>query len=194
MEKKVLVEPFSFSIFFLKSFSTTINIGLKEFYIEFDFEQKKHEESIDLTYLINGLLYNGQKNSLCKILLGISLRDKNILETVTKQIGLLINEIPVFDVIVLSENEIFLEKIRIIFERNKARDLYDLYYLSFKKILISNKNIEKKIGKKFVLQEFELKLDEKNRIWDTELKPIVKNYPVFENVKKQVIDFLKSIG
>ncbi len=176
-----------------KEFSKIINTGLKEFYIEFEFEQKNHKESIDLTYWIKGPLYNDQKNSLCKILLDISLRDKNILETVTKQIGFLIDEIPVFGVVVLSEEEILLEKIRTILQRNKARDLYDLYYLSLRKILINRNNIEIKTGKKFDFKEFVLKLEEKKKIWDSELRPLVKSYPSFDEVIKQVTGFLEKV-
>lgn len=175
------------------NFSKIINDGLNNFYIEFEFEEKKHTNSIDITYWLKGPLFNGNKNSMCKILLDINLKEKNFLEPEKKQIGLFVDEIPVFEVIVLSQTEIFLEKIRTILQRNKARDLYDIYYLSLRSIMVKLNQIEKKLGKNFDIVEFESKLDEKEIIWETELKPLVKSFPKFSIVKEKIMEFIKKI-
>lgn len=176
------------------NFSKLINDGLNNFYIEFEFEEKTHTSSIDITYWIKGPLFNGNKNSMCKILLDINLKEKNFLEPEKKQIGLFIDEIPIFEVIVLNETEIFLEKIRTIMQRNKARDLYDIYYLSLRSIIVKLSQIEKKLGKNFDIIEFESKLDEKEIIWETELKPLVKSFPKFNVVKGQIMGFIKKMN
>lgn len=180
-----------------EKFAQTINEGLKEFYIEYETIEKEHENSIDLTYYIKGPLYNGQKNSMCKILLDISLRDNTIFEPETKKIGLMIEEIPLFEVVVLSEKEILLEKIRATITREKARDLYDLYYLTQKEIIINKEEIQKKLESvKITFSKEELKkaINRKEIIWDTELKPLVKNYPKFIDVNKQLINWVNKIN
>jgi hypothetical protein len=173
-----------------EDFSGTIKKGLTNFYIEFECIEKKHKESIDLTYYLKGPLYNGQKNSMCKILLDISLRDETLLPPKIIKIGLDLQEIPLFEVVVLSEKEILLEKIRALLTREKARDLYDLYYLTQKEI-VTIEEINKKlasVGKKFVKQELMKAILDKQRIWETEISRLVKKYPPFNEIK----DFLEK--
>jgi predicted nucleotidyltransferase component of viral defense system len=179
-----------------ESFNKTIKKGLNDFYIDYLNEEKKHKNSIDLTYWIKGPLYNGQKNSMCKILLDINLVEKTIKKPEIKKIGLNIEEIPLFEVVVMNENEILTEKIRAIMTRNKARDLYDTYYLILKKATTSIKEIQEKLDrleKKFNKKEFYDKINEKEKIWDTELKRIVKTYPKFQEVNKTITKFIKKI-
>ncbi|MDD4251020.1 MAG: nucleotidyl transferase AbiEii/AbiGii toxin family protein [Candidatus ainarchaeum sp.] len=177
-------------------YTKIINKGLEEFYIDYELIQKKHANSIDLTYKIKGPLYNGQKNSICKILIDLSLRE-TAKETQLKKIGWNNEQIPVFDVIVMIEKEILSEKIRAILTRNKARDLYDTNYLITKGVTTTKTRINEKLlqhNKKFDLIEFEKKLDEKEKIWDSELKPIVKSYPKFNIVKKTILTWIKTIN
>jgi uncharacterized protein len=169
-----------------KEYKTIIEKGLKDFYLDFEIEEKKHQNSINLTIKLNGPLYNGNKNSKCKIEIDINLKEKSILKTNLKKIGLFIEQIPSFEIIVLSEEEILAEKIRTIIERNKARDIYDLYYLIKKNTKINYELIKLKIKKDFNKNEFLEKLKEKEIIWDSELKSIVKNYPLFKEVNKYI--------
>lgn len=69
---------------------------------------------------LKGPLYNGSRISLCKISLDLSTRQKLALEPSVVKIGLMINEIPSFDVVVMDKKEIMAEKIRAVFTRNKA--------------------------------------------------------------------------
>lgn len=189
-------EDLDFSIEKEEDFGKTIKTGLKDFYIEFETEEKKHLNSIDLIYWIKGPLYNGQKNSMCKIMLDLSLREKTIVEPELKKIGLNIEEIPMFEVVAMQEKEILAEKIRAILTRTKARDLYDTYYLILKKTDTTLNDIEQKfnlINKKFCKEEFEKSINEKEKIWETELKPIVKSYPKFDIVKKTLVEWIQQI-
>jgi len=179
-----------------KNFNEIIKKGLKNFYIEFESEEKKHTSSIDLTYWIKGPLYTGNKNSLCKISLDFSLREvtqqKNI-----KQIGLHIEEIPMFNVIVMHEEEILAEKIRAIMTRNKARDLYDAHNLVLKGIKTTIKQINEKLkthNKKFTIKEFQEAINKKEKIWETELKPITKAFPKFTDAKNNLLQWIKNIN
>jgi len=172
-------------------FEKTISNGLKNFFIEFEVESKKHDESIDLSYRINGPLFNGNRNSLCKIEIDISLREYPLLKANVRKIGLQIKEIPMFQVVVMDEEEILAEKIRAIMTRNKARDLYDVYYLLKKGIKINQKLINKKLGflnKKFSRTKLNKLILEKKTIYETELKPLVKQFPAFKETKSTIIN------
>lgn len=170
-------------------FEKTISNGLKRFFIEFEVERKKHKESIDLSYRIKGPLFNGNRNSLCKIEVDISLRDVPLLKASVKKIGLQIEEIPLFQVVVMSEQEILAEKIRAIMTRNKARDLYDVYYLLKKGTKVNKDLINKKIEDKhkFSITKLKKSILEKKIIYDTELKPLLKQFPSFKETQSTII-------
>ncbi|MFH1695480.1 MAG: nucleotidyl transferase AbiEii/AbiGii toxin family protein [Candidatus Micrarchaeota archaeon] len=171
------------------AFEKTISNGLKRFFIEFEVEGKKHKESIDLSYRIKGPLFNGNRNSLCRIEVDISLRDVPVLKASIKKIGLQIEEIPLFQVVVMSEQEILAEKIRAILTRNKARDLYDVYYLLKKGTKVNKDLINKKIEDKhkFSITKLKKSILEKKIIYDTELKPLLKQFPSFKETQSTII-------
>ncbi|MFO7711081.1 MAG: nucleotidyl transferase AbiEii/AbiGii toxin family protein, partial [Candidatus Woesearchaeota archaeon] len=106
-------------------FDRIISNGLKKFYLDFESKQMDNK----LVYRINGPLYANHPNTSCKIIIDISRREQVVLDPLIKRIGMHISEIPMFDVVVMAEQEIFAEKIRAIMTRNKARDMYDMYYL-----------------------------------------------------------------
>lgn len=171
----------------------TFEEELKRFKIEFDIEKKEFGENLSLIVRINGPLYNGNKNSRCKVILDLSLREKVLLKPEIKTIGRFLEEIPSFDVLVMQEKEIFAEKIRAIMTREKARDVYDLWYLVEKGILFDKKLADEKLkyySKSFNKKEFIAKLSEKKSIWDSELKLLVKKVPDFAQVKKNVLSVL----
>ncbi|MDD4250786.1 MAG: nucleotidyl transferase AbiEii/AbiGii toxin family protein [Candidatus ainarchaeum sp.] len=104
-------------------------------------------------------------------------------------------ELPLFEVIVLSKKEILLEKIRTILTREKARDLYDFYYLTQTEI-VTKKEIQEKldtINKKFDLKELDQAINRKERLYETEIKRLVKNYPNFFEIKEQLQKYFKKI-
>lgn len=173
-----------------KDFEKIISRGLKKYYLEFEFKIEKNDSSKKIVYNIQGPLYNGQKNSTCRIELDISLREKIIDKTNLKKIGLHLEEIPLFDVVVMSEEEILAEKIRTLMTRNKARDLYDAFYLLEKGTNVNLSLINQKLkfySIKFSISEFKKAVNLKKVVWDSELKNLVKSYPSFQKAKKRVI-------
>ncbi|MBU2476794.1 nucleotidyl transferase AbiEii/AbiGii toxin family protein, partial [Candidatus Micrarchaeota archaeon] len=138
---------------------------------------------------IKGPLFNGNRNSLCRIEVDISLRDVPVLKASIKKIGLQIEEIPLFQVVVMSEQEILAEKIRAILTRNKARDLYDVYYLLKKGTKVNKDLINKKIEDKhkFSITKLKKSILEKKIIYDTELKPLLKQFPSFKETQSTII-------
>jgi hypothetical protein len=168
--------------------------GLKRFKLEFEIEKKEYFDEIKLIVRIKGPLYIGIKNSMCKIILDISLREKVILSAEIKTIGRFLDEIPSFDVLVMQKKEIFAEKIRAIITRNKARDIYDLWFLTKDDIKFDKSLVEDKLKyykKKWDKKEFINKINNIKNIWNTELNPLVENLPVFKEVKREIIKNIK---
>ena len=108
------------------------------------FEKTEHANEINIRFMIRGPLYDGSKNSMSRVTINISKRERPIspLET------LLVTtypEIPSFELSVLDEHEIAAEKIRCILTREKPRDIYDLWYLSKKDIKMDISLVNKKL-------------------------------------------------
>ena len=116
-------EDLDFNANTTSDFEKIISLGLKRHLLEFEIDSKEFKDAIKLIYRINGSLYNGQPTTKCKIVIDLSLREKIITQPNTKRIGLIIEEIPSFDVVAMAEEEIAAEKIRALITRNKARDI-----------------------------------------------------------------------
>jgi predicted nucleotidyltransferase component of viral defense system len=150
--------------------------------------------NLKITLNINGPLYNGIKHSTCKLILDISYRE-NVLKTPNIKKIISEYEIPSFDVYVMTTEEIFSEKIRAIMTREKARDVYDLYFLIARKTEINKELINQKLkyyNETFSLNKFIEKLENKEKIWETELPQLIQNVPNFKEVKKEIISSVKK--
>jgi predicted nucleotidyltransferase component of viral defense system len=130
---------------------------------------------------------------LCKIILDISLREKVQLDPKIKKIGRFLQEIPVFDVVVMNKKEILAEKIRTIMTRKKARDVYDLIFLIEEEIRFNKKITNDKLKYykiEFKKQDFLKKVKEKKDVWETELSVLVKEVPNFDKCYKKIKKWL----
>jgi len=128
---------------------------------------------------------------MCSIILDISLREKTVLSPKIKTIGRFLNEIPSFDILIMDEEEVLAEKVRAVFSRDKARDVYDLNFLLEKNIRINKELINNKLkyyNLEFNIKSFEKKINQKKEIWNTELKSLIDKMPDFNEVKKKIID------
>ena len=168
--------------------------GLKRFKLEFELEEENFEKSKSFSIKIKGPLYNGNKNSICKVILDCSFREEVICKPLIKNMGRFLEEIPSFDVYVMSQEEILAEKIRAILTRNKARDVYDAYFLINSGIKISKELVNQKLNyyqKKFNEKEFAHAVKSKKEIWTSELSSLIDNVPNFNVVLKTIINGLK---
>jgi len=180
----------------LESVLSKIKLFLKKYDIIIDYKItiKKYEDCLIYFY---GPLYknNPNNNTRCKIKLDFSRRNDYSKNLEIVKVNHIYNEIPVFYIKALSLDEIFSEKIRAIIERNKARDLYDLQYLINRKVNLDLNLINKKLSlndRKFNLKEFISAIDNKKEIWDKEMKNLLKVYPSFKEISKEVINFVKN--
>ena len=155
------------------------------------FKMKEPFNSVLITLRIKGPLYDGRALTLASIRIDINKKSKIELEFFHAEVTSIYSEIPRFDVLVMQEKEILSEKIRAIITRNKARDLFDAFALMKKGVKIDNKLVAKKLvynNLKFSKKQFSEAINNKQRIWIQELKPLLNNVPEFNLVRNFVLN------
>ncbi len=137
-----------------------------------------------------------------KIAHDISLKEKMVEEPLRMNVKPEYEDIPEFEVLVYSPNEILVEKLRSILQRGKARDYYDVWRLMKEKSFNQDK-IRELLIMKCQITEVEFKPDlifDKNRLseaqkfWTIALARLTKNLPDFESVVKDLrlmLDFMQ---
>lgn len=172
-----------------------IEEGLKRFKIDVEVEEERFGENKSFGIKIKGPLYNGDKKSVCKVSIDCSFREEVMTKPLIKTMGRFLEEIPSFDVYVMSKEEIGAEKVRAILTRNKARDVYDLYFLIDAGVKIDKELVNKKLEyykKKFNEKEFVQAIKNKKEIWKSELAGLVDTIPDFNAVVKRITGAVKA--
>jgi predicted nucleotidyltransferase component of viral defense system len=169
--------------------------GLKKFYIDYEITEKPYADGEKITLRIKGPLFIGGRQSLCKIELDLSSREKVLLEPKIESIGRFMKEIPMFDVVVMQEKEILAEKVRAIMTRTRARDAYDIAFLLERNTKIELKLIEEKLAyynKTWNYTQFEDNLNNSESIWKTELESLVPTLPDFKITKNRILSIFRE--
>jgi len=154
-------------------------------------EIKKMKDSILIKIAFKGIL---TKYNTIRIDINIKnpVLDKFDVKTYTSSYV----DINPFTLRVLSLKEIFAEKIHSILNRESARDLYDLFFLS-KFAEIDKKIITNKLANfnmKFDFNEIKRKIDNLESLWKKELEPfILSELPDFKATKDFVLNKLKKL-
>jgi len=170
-----------------------IQEGLKRFNLDFEIEKEEFERSKSYILKIKGPLFNGTKNSRCKLILDFSFREEVLTQPKIKNLGRFLEEIPSFDVLVMSQEEILAEKIRAILTRNKARDVYDLYFLIESKTELNTELVNNKLNyykTRFDKEDFIRSVKNKKDIWKSELSGLIENVPDFNFVLKDILKII----
>lgn len=133
----------------------------------------------------------------CFIRIEISRREKVVLKPDTIFIDPPYADLLPFSLTIMKKDEILAEKIRAIITRERARDVYDAYFLIKKDTRTTMDLINNKLsyyGKEFDLDEFIHILHEKKTLWTPELRPIIiGELQEFEDAEKDVADFARRI-
>jgi len=138
-----------------------------------------------------------------KIAHDISLKEKMVEEPLRVNVKPEYEDIPEFEVLVYSPNEILVEKLRSILQRGKARDYYDVWRLMKEKEFNQDKIRELLImkcqitGVEFKPEQIldENRLSEAKKFWTIALARLTKNLPDFESVAKDLrsmLDFIQE--
>lgn len=159
-------------------------------------ETREYLQQINVHLLFKGPLYRGRKSELCFLPLNLSLRERPLM--IQKEgYHSLYPEIPAFDLFLMSEPEILAEKVRAIYTRNKPRDVYDFWFLLKKKIHFDRNLVEQKLklyDLHFDISIFKERLQEKEKLWLTDLKPLVPNDVAdFNIVIEEIVELMKVI-
>ncbi|MDO9536767.1 MAG: nucleotidyl transferase AbiEii/AbiGii toxin family protein [Thermoplasmata archaeon] len=132
----------------------------------------------------------------CYVRIDISRREKNILAPEMIFIETPYPDQLPFSVSVMSHPEILAEKFRALMTREKARDLYDVWFLLKKGVKTNLALVEEKMEyyeKSFDRGELESSIMRKRDIWKSELESLIfGRLPAFEMVNEYVIDEIKK--
>ena len=157
---------------------------------------EKFEKGTNVYLEISGPLYNSRKETRVTLIFNISFRERILLPIERCSYRSVYGEIRPFELFAMSEKEILAEKVRAIYGRNKARDVYDLWYLliqkqhRFEAEFVNKKLVYDKT--KFEKEKFLSKIDEKKTSWERDLAALIAGtLPPFDQVKK---DIIKAIG
>ena len=160
-------------------------------------EIEKYKNEINVRLQFKGPLYDGSKESLCFISLNISLRERIVKEVKKEMIVPAYREIPSFEIFAMDESEIVAEKVRAIITRNKARDVYDLWFLLRKNAKPEINLINKKLriyNMKFSFEMLVKSIEEKKVFWRTDLRGlIIGELPEFEKIKKEIVSAFSKL-
>ncbi|MEK6951362.1 MAG: nucleotidyl transferase AbiEii/AbiGii toxin family protein [Nanoarchaeota archaeon] len=146
-------------------------------------------KAVNVYLKIIGPLYDGSKGSMATLILNISSRERVLFPVQRIPYLPLYLELRPFDLLVMDEREILAEKVRAIYERNKARDVYDLWYLILRKGIVQDqKLIVRKlsaVGLKFTLPSFLSKIQKKEESWKKDLGGLIAGpLPDFKKVEE----------
>ncbi|MBL7051386.1 nucleotidyl transferase AbiEii/AbiGii toxin family protein [Candidatus Woesearchaeota archaeon] len=161
-------------------------IGIKNSFIKIETFEKAFTCEIEF----QGPLYEGTKQTRNKFRIDAGIRTG----TISKPIWILINsEYPetkeIFIIKIMNLEEILCEKIITIFQRNKGRDVYDVWFLLNSNIKLNKKLLKKKLGNKKLNKKDFTKETEYNR----DLKHLTPRIIPYSQIKKEVLEQIKGI-
>jgi len=152
-------------------------------------ETMEHSNEINIRFIVRGPLYDGSKNSMSRVTLNLSRRERPTMMS-NKLLIASYAEIPSFEVTVLDTKEIVAEKIRCIMTREKPRDIYDLWFLSKRETPIDLSLINKELKLYQLVFDkalFHEKLQQKRNMWTHDLKDlIIGTLPPFDDVMTEL--------
>ncbi|MFH1638485.1 MAG: nucleotidyl transferase AbiEii/AbiGii toxin family protein [Candidatus Woesearchaeota archaeon] len=163
---------------------------LKAFGFSTSYSSKKKKMSICYNLQVQGPLYDGRERSLAKLLIEISLREELVLEPEVKEIVPAYPDIQPYLVTVMDIKEMLAEKIRTLVTRNKARDLYDTWFMLKKGVKLDKKLAQKKLdyyGFGYNKEEIKKAIGDYKGIWEKELKLLLQNPPPFDEASEAVV-------
>ena len=159
---------------------------------------KKTESNVSDTVKLRfrGPVYNGKTISEGSVTLDFSKRERTILEAKPVLITPPYTDILPYQIRVMDKEEMAAEKVRAIFTRKSARDLYDIYFLLHQKTVLRLEFIENKLAYndlKFDYNAAERKIMDLEKIWDREMLVLTKNVLDFGLVSGLVLTMMKRL-
>lgn len=129
---------------------------------------ERTDTSVIARFGIRGPLYTGTRRSLNFVRIEVN-RESGARDVQNRRYTPPFPDIPSFEVAVLGEPEILAEKIRAIMTRRQPRDLYDVYHLLQKSVLVDSELVQEKLDYYDIEYDTEALLDRAKaleRQWD----------------------------
>ncbi len=164
-----------------------------------DAESKKlREEDRSIIFQIKakGPLFDGREKSITYLQIEISRREDIYLPTLQTNVTPLYRDLPPYMVNLMNPSEIMAEKIRAILSRERARDLYDLYFLIKKRVETKIDIIRKKLSYydiEFDRETILNSLKRKEKLWYNELNQLVPTVPEFSLVEEEIKKWITNL-
>jgi predicted nucleotidyltransferase component of viral defense system len=165
---------------------------LQDFGYETEISIKEIKMGTLLTFVTQGFLFQGRAESLARVQMDVNLVNIELKST-WPQFFSLYPDIPSFKLQVMSLEEIAAEKVRAMLVRKKARDLYDIWFLLSMGVIINQSLVNKKLELyklKFSKRILKNALQECEKVWLKELKPLVIEVPMYEDIRDKIEELL----
>jgi len=152
------------------------------------------ERTTSFRIKIQGPLYRNRRG-ICTIRVEISKREQIILEPERKEFAPPYTDILPYSMDVMQSEEILSEKIRTIYSRQKARDLYDLYKIYERHTKFDKNLTQKKLDYyniNFDPKTFLKRCQRLKSLWKQELQSLMEQVPPYQNAINAVNDMLST--
>lgn len=180
---------------FPKNIFLQIAQDMTRFGVATEIKEIAQKQSSLIKVICKGPWYQETERTLTVLRVEISLREKVLLPAETKEVFPLYPDLQPYIILVMQLEEILAEKIRAIFTRKKARDVFDLRFLLNKNVSLQEKLVQEKLrfyGLEYSQKELFKAISEIEPLWTSELSPLVVHVPDFKEVVREIKDKLKG--
>jgi predicted nucleotidyltransferase component of viral defense system len=149
--------------------------------------------SFDVSY--QGPLYDGRDRTKGKVRIDVSTRQEKV-DTQRELVSSGYDDIRPFVATVISLEHLLAEKVRALFMRSKARDIYDIWLLTNQGVKMDRKLVEKKLalyGVSLSSAHLESALEKAKADWTRDLRPLLPQLVTWEDTMTRVIPVLDKL-
>ncbi len=178
----------------LDNLMKTIKAEFATLGIQCKFTKEENDISVSFRFRLSGPLYEGSDKTMASLHIDISKREATLSFPEAKEIVPLYKDIQPYITLVMPEEEIFAEKIRAIFSRNRARDIYDFWFLLKRGVKQNLGFVNKKLAyyeKEYSKQAFVEELDKSFSEWGKLQMYLTFKLPDKEKIKKEIMQLIK---
>ncbi|MFH1106298.1 MAG: nucleotidyl transferase AbiEii/AbiGii toxin family protein [Candidatus Micrarchaeota archaeon] len=153
-------------------------------------------DSFSVKLKAKGPLFGGSERSSQTILLEVSKREVLLKAPAARRVVPPYADLRAYVALCMDLDEQLAEKVRAIMTREKARDVYDAWFLVRKKAVFNKHDSDAKLsyyGKKFEFKEFKKAVLKKQKAWDKELRTLFKTTPVFTETSGELLKAIETI-
>ena len=180
----------------LEKLAHTVSDAIRNYNYSVDIDNKIDDQrTIGFRVKIEGPLYRN-RHGICTIRVEVSKRERIVLKPDRKEFSPPYMDILPYQMNIMHIEEIFAEKVRTIFTRQKARDLYDLHMMFQKGVRFNEGLVNEKLEYyklKFTKQPFIDRCEQLRSGWKMELESLMMNMPPYEDALDSVYEMVSEL-